>query len=130
MGGFLNPPTHPTHTHCVEEVARGEVVGMSSLESDLDWVPDQIKQKAKKILQEWEDNKPPLDGAWALQVLGYFRNCYIPPSGNTAASTLTIDPERNPMDHIDSHAGVAYIRKYYPDFTPRQEDFNRAKWGS
>lgn len=69
---------------------------------------------------------------WRLHVLGYFRNCYRSPhhpepecwhAGNLAIS------ERDPIAHAEDHAGVHLIRRYYPAYVPRAEEFANAYWG-
>ena len=152
-GGFLNPPDHPAHTLSIETEG-----GSASLEYVVDH-PDQFPAaavaRAKRELHAWDDTGDP-DPEWVSQVLGYFRNSYtntnpdrrckyIHPNnlgptrfieevdglvaddhGEDACPRWTVDPVKN----IDRHAGVAFIRRFYPDFVPTREQFDTAKWGS
>ncbi len=133
-GGFLNPPTHPEHTMSVRSKFGDEfVMSLSSAVAE-GWLDGATRRAAREILAGWE--RPPIDRAdvveWVAQVLGYFRNCYRRGgSGETAwyVSNLSVEPEADPMENIEDHAGVHCIRKYYPEFTPTREDFDRAHWG-
>jgi hypothetical protein len=137
-GGFLSPPTHPEHTISVKTYdARGTGVGCMSLTTakDCDYIPAQVAEHAAHILAEWE--RPSLESAevrdWVARVLGYFANCYRNPdrSGHEQwhASHLLI-VRRNPLDHVDDHAGVHLIRHFYPEYVPTAEDFAGAYWGT
>jgi hypothetical protein len=79
---------------------------------------------AKKMLDDWQH---PIDHEWVLQVLGFFKGCYAGSQG-WAVPVLVLD-KRDPMEHIDKHAGVHFIRKFYPDYVPTLEDFRDAYWG-
>lgn len=138
IGGFLNPPTHPEHTMGVNTYDRnGRNDGCMSLSSAIEpassWLPEETRAQARKILADWK--APAIDSPevqdWIRQVLGYFRNCYRPAGtvGRCAVDKLEID-ERDPMVNIDHHAGVYFIRCFYPEFTPTVEHFTGAYWGS
>lgn len=138
MGGFLNPPTHPEHTQHVETDLRKrpENRGGMSLSTTLEceWMDDATKAAARTALDSWQ--RPPMDApeviAWILQVLGYFKGCYRGPDPEPEcwhAGRLSID-DRDPMQHLDEHAGVRLIRKYYPEFMPTAQMFLDAYWGT
>ena len=137
MGGFLNPPTHPEHTHSVETDLRRrpEDRGRMSLSyaATCEYLADETRAAAKRRLDEWV--APPVDSpeiqAWIRRVLGYFAGCYKGPDGEGCwdAGKLRIDSKADPMLNIDLHAGVRLIREYYPDFTPAAQHFAEARWG-
>jgi hypothetical protein len=142
--GFLNPPGHPEHTVSVETDTdrprdyRG-FTSLSAAASD-DAMDPAVRAEAKRLLDAWAANAPPLESAevqaWVLQVLGYFRGCYRNPdkSGTEQwhASHLVIRDDRyySPVEHAGDHAGVRFIREYYPGFAPTAEHFVNARWGS
>lgn len=141
MGGFLNPPGHPEHTHSVEfdlhrrADDRGSMSLGSAVESE--WLDDAIRSRAKAMLDEWASNKASLESeevqAWVRRVLGYFRGCYRNPEAGAEqwhAGKLIIDQKRDPIANADDHAGVNLIRKYYPEFQPTATHFAEAKWGN
>jgi len=133
MGGFLNPPTHPEHDWCVETDLRRrpEKRGSMRLSSaaDCEWLDPTTRAAAKQLLSSWP--RPPLESVhdWVLQVLGYFRDCY---NGATswAADRLVIDRELDPIINANQHAGVHFIRNYYPEYVPTPNDFTNAYWGN
>jgi len=140
VGGFLNPPGHPTHTLSVETELnhRAENRSRMSLEAALEcsWLDDAIKAQARMALDKWrlQDQLPlhaPKVRNWIWQVLGYFRHCYndtpTDPKG-WEAGRLTIDANRSPMEHPERHAGVNLIRRFYPEYTPTADDFASAYW--
>ncbi len=138
MGGFLNPPGHPTHNLSVETELnrRAENRCRMSLEAAVDcyWLDDATKAKAAKALAKWK--RLPLHAPevkqWTLQVLGYFAHCYndtpTDPEG-WSAGRLTIDHTRSPMEHPERHAGVNLIRRFYPEYTLTIDDWAGAYWG-
>jgi len=137
MGGFLCPPSHPTYSQHVETDLnrRPEYHGGMSLETaiDCDWLDNATRAVARTILNSWK--RPALESPevqeWILQVLGYFKGCYCRGDGaepeDWHAANLAINPENRT---VDEHAGVHLIRKYYPEFTPSEEHFQQAYWGS
>lgn len=142
MGGFLNPPGHPEHTRSVEFDLRRkpENRGSMSLSHALecDWLDGLTKAQARRLLEVWSLQKRPLSDStvqdWIQQVLGYFRGCY---AGQNAkgeqswnVSDLRIDQNVDPLLNADIHAGVHLIRKYYPEYSPKAEDFKQAYWGT
>lgn len=137
MGGFLNPPGHPEHDWHVETDLRRRLEnrGGMALSSAVDckWLDEATRKAAADKLASWEP-LPLYDPAtkdWIYQVLGYFQNCYgsdhVPDGWN--ASNLDIRKEFDPMDDPDHHAGVHFIRRFYPDYVPCDDDFDLAYWG-
>lgn len=128
--GFLNPPGHPAHTKHITNDHRDSM----SIESKYEWLPASIMKQCDDLVAKWEKTKPRLDSeegsAWVCQVLGYFRHCYkgVGHDGWNA-ELLNIDSVLDPMQHIDDHAGVHFIRRYYPDFMPTEYHFKSARWG-
>jgi hypothetical protein len=145
VGGFLNPPGHPEHTHSVETDLRRKPENRGSMSLSYavksQWLDSGTFAEAMTLLLAWAVNKLPLTAPavkdWILQCLGYFRGCYNfrfggTPADNEAgweAGNLTIDQGLDPMKNADFHAGVHHIREFYPDYTPRAVDFQRAYWG-
>lgn len=136
MGGFLNPPGHPEHTSHVSSVSKITNWFSISLSSavNCDWITPAIRTEAKRKLKEWSDNRPALESEevqnWVLRVLGYFHDTYISPNGFVANEGYDIHLNWDPMEHIDEHAGVACIRKFYPKFVPTEKHFKNAYWGT
>lgn len=143
VGCFLDPPNYPTHSAHVQtdRNRRKENRGMVSLTyaAECAWISADTRGRAAGMIKRWHANPPAIDSEfvrrWVSQVLGYFRNCYIGAGGSRNVafadwSDLVIDSERDPMADPGSHAGVAFIRDFYPDFTPSAEDFASARWGS
>lgn len=140
MGGFLNPPTHPAHSLHVETDLRRrkENRGGMSIETaiECEYIDPATKEQARKILAYWQTIKPAIDSPevkeWILQVLGYFRNCYKGEGNEETAwnaSNLRIATPENPTPN-EQHAGVHLIRKYYPEYEIKGEDFKGAHWGT
>ncbi len=136
MGGFLNPPGHPEHTHHVETELRRrpENRGGMSLRSAVEstWLASETRNAARRMLESWNANRPPIDPEWVRSVLGYFRGCYRNPEAGDKqwhASDMVIDAARDPMANASDHAGVNLIRGFYPDYQPTAEDFAQAQWG-
>jgi hypothetical protein len=147
MGGFLNPPGHPEHTMSVSRrYANGREYGCSSLTNFLEdahpWIGNDaaVRANIRGVLKRWEDSKPALETVavqeWVLQVLGYFRHCYRNPSLNApecwhAQHMIMGETQARIMDLLENdHAGVHHIRKYYPEFQPREEHWRGAYWGT
>jgi len=139
MGGFLNPPTHPEHEWHVQTDLhrRPENRGGMSLTAatEATWLDSATRAEAKKLLKSWQPPPPnsPEIVDWRQQVLGYFRNMYRNPNApkdeQWNASTMIVDRDRDPIANADDHAGVHFIRKFYPDYMPTEADFG-AYWGS
>lgn len=139
IGGFLHPPGHPEHSLHVEtdrnrwRCNRGAMSLSFSL--GVDYINPSVQKQVEEILTGWENNKPSIDDDevqdWICHVLGYFKNCYISANGSRSAQDLIIDSECNPMVNkatTDLHAGVAFIRDYYPEFIPTEKHFANAYW--
>lgn len=137
MGGFLNPPGHPEHTFSVEiDLRRGkENRGTMSLSYavDCECLDQETRRSARWLLNQWKKEQPAIQDPaiqdWICNVLGYFRGCYVAPFKSAAVSELIIDPKRNPLANCHAHAGVCYIRRFYPEFHPGAEHFAGACWG-
>lgn len=133
MGGFLNPPNHPEHTQSVEgggySMSLSEAVKPSS-----DWLKATTVKRAKALLDSWEPL--PINHedtiTWIHQILGYFKDCYKGNGENPwDTSNIRILPRKDPMwfSWYDRHVGVHFIRMYYPEYKPTDNDFANAKWG-
>jgi hypothetical protein len=135
MGGFLNPPTHPEHSIHVETDLRRrkENRGAMSLSSaaGCEWLNRETRHAARLRLNQWQ--RPPISDPsiqdWIYRVLGYFRNCYIRPFSTRKASDLLVSNSLNPLAHAHMHAGVAFVRNFYPEFHPSAKHFDSAYWG-
>lgn len=126
MGGFLNPPTHPEHTHSVQS-RTGDTFSMSlSSAVTSEWLDAGTRLAAKTLLDEWQ--KPAIESPevqeWIRQVLGYFRGCYKNTEGTE--DKLLIDSKIDPLTRVDSHAGVHLIREFYPAYQPDAVQFAEA----
>lgn len=126
MGGFLNPPTHPEHYYSVETTTSSMSLTVASTDQDL---RPKIKEAATKLLNDWQP--PDLDQIqdWVHQILGYFRNCYKGEGEKPWNAGNLVITAIHPGG-INAHAGVHFIRKYYPDFQPNKKQFDYAYWGS
>lgn len=86
-----------------------------------------VRIECNKLLSQYSNNRPTTDTdevrEWIIRVLRYFRNCYVADNGSRNISDLIIDSALDPVLNADRHAGVAYIRDHYPDFTPTAEMF-------
>lgn len=137
-GGFLNPPGHPEHKLSVETDLKRAKHNRGSMSlraaAECDWLDDNTRRRAQDELNRWEPL--PLDSDeiqdWIAQVLGYFRNCYRgegdEPECWNAGNLRILNPDEEALPY-DLHAGVRLIRRYYPDFQPSPNDFERAYWG-
>lgn len=140
LAGFLSPPTHPElHFHIEVNNRRDpEKHGRWTLSfaKDCKWLNREVRQLAKKLLTSWV--RPDINSAevkdWIHQVLGYFRGCYQgnPELGEASWDTdnlrMNVPPEERGEMRIDQSAGVHFIRKFYPEYEPTEEDFQRAYW--
>ena len=131
MGGFLNPPGHPEHTTSVETDLRWrpENRGRMSLTaaSKCGYIDPAIRAKATRLLTAYvpPDIASDEGRTWARSVLGYFRGCYRNPQkageDQWHAAHVDVDSNRDPLANADDHAGVHWIRKWYPEFRPTKE---------
>jgi len=140
MGGFLNPPTHPEHhLHVETDLRRREENrgGMSlSAAAECDYIDPAARAEAKRRLAKWEPlpiDRPALVD-WRRQVLGYFRGMYrgqaVPPGQEWHVQWMVHNPDADPIQHADDHGGVHFIRTFYPEYMPTEEDFAGAYWGT
>lgn len=135
-GGFLNPPTHPEHAKSVvtdlNRHPHHRGVCSLSYATSAEWIAPAVRAQAARILAEWQP--PALTSpevvAWIRKVLGYFCSCYIRPYGGQNASDLLAAPRLDPLANAHTHAGVAFIRQFYPAYVPTRDDFNQARWGN
>jgi hypothetical protein len=98
-----------------------------------EWLDAATRGAAKRLRDKWQ--APPLESPeireWVLQVLGYFATMYnLSGVNDWAVANLTIDRKRDPVANADKHAGVHFIRKYYPHYMPTADDFANAYWGT
>lgn len=135
MGSFLNPPTHPEHSFSVASTY-GNTFSMSLSSAAKDEsLNESTRIAASNLLKLWEapTRESPEVQDWIAQILGYFKGCYSgqDSQGNLSwnASDLRILPDIDPVLNCDIHAGVHFIRKYYPHFTPTKAHFESAYWG-
>jgi hypothetical protein len=129
MGAFLNPPTHPEHFWSVA----GADFSMSlACAANKEWLCDDIRKEAKSLFDAWEPLKidQPAVQEWISKVLGYFRDCYrgIDDEPDCWNVNNMVTCVCDPMQQINSHLGVHWIRQYYPDFVPTKEQFHVAVW--
>lgn len=137
QNNFLSPPEHPTHRFHVETDRNRRKENRSSYSLDYavycESIGSPVRKQVARMLEAWGASRPSLDAPevrdWVSRVLGYFRDCYIPENGDRSASEMLVDRERDPLAHSDSHAGVAFVRDFYPEFNPTSADFAAAYWG-
>lgn len=121
FGCFLNPPTYPEYSKSVFFWdIKPEFGQYCCLSYAVDWnrLEDNIKQAAKQILDTWQKpdiNNPDIQ-KWILKVMKTYKHLYRGLDGNWAWSDLLKDKQYDPVINQDSHAGVHFIRKYYPEF--------------
>lgn len=132
MGGFLNPPTHPEHFYSVEGSNFSYCLSGAIMSGE--YIDQSVVRQVNQLLTQWQP--PEIDSPeiqdWILQVMGYFAGCYQGANESFNASDLQIrrkgkGSHRPPTP--DKHAGVHFIRKFYPDFMPTAYHFAAAKWG-
>ena len=147
MGGFLTPPGHPEHTTSVEldlhrrPRDRGGMSLSSAAEGKNflpgEWIDPETRAEAKNILEDWHKTKKPLTDPevqdWVHQVMGYFKGMYAAPDEKGEdkwnVSRLLYQPELTPVVDQDRHAGVNFIKKYYPEFKLEDSHVKNAYWG-
>jgi hypothetical protein len=141
MGGFLNPPGHPEHTHHVETDLRRRPWNRGGMSlraaTETEWLASETRNAARAMLKAWEANRAPIDSPevrdWIHSTLGYFRHCFRNPDAGAEqwhAGKMTIDEKRDPLANPADHAGVNLIRGFYPEYNPTAEDFTAAYWGT
>ena len=127
MAGFLVPPTHPEHEYCIMSLDGKYAMSLSSSTS-YKWIANEIKEEAKALLQAWEP--PSIDDEiirnWIYLVLGHFEGCYSMNGGYNQK----MDIVRSEKDLGSNNLfGVACIRKYFPSYSPTDDDLWHAYWG-
>lgn len=142
MGGFLDPPGYPTHDWSVQTDLRRrpENRGLMSIDSatKAEWLDGATRSHARRLVEQWRASRPPLSSPqvrdWVHQVLGYFgsmyRNPAVPEDRQFNVSEMISNPRLDPVRHADDHAGVHFVREFYPEFSPSATDFEKAHWGS
>ncbi len=135
QGGFLNPPGHPEHEWSIHSVY-GDTFSLSlSSAAKEAWLDPVARKEARAKLAAWKPLplSDPKVQDWIHHVLGYFRGMYEgqDKAGNLSwnASDLRSRPDVDPVLNADIHAGVHFIRRYYPNFRPTAYDFQAAYWG-
>ena len=139
MGGFLEPPGHPEHTYHVETELRRAPAnrGGVSLGGALEYsyISPESRAEAKRLLEGYKP--PPIKSAaakaWIQQILGYYRGMYRNPNVSGERQWHVSDMQVrdwDPMEHIEDHAGVRFIRRFYPKYRPTKKDFLTARWGA
>lgn len=132
-GAFMEPPGHPMHRLHVETFhANGRrrddylsldfAAGPEGVAYGIDGL---IRGRARRLLESYQ---PPAINSreaqlWIRRVMAYFNNCYRGDDPNPwHANRLHIHSNLCDAAHpIEDHAGVRFIRQYYPDFTPAGE---------
>lgn len=130
-GSFLCPPGHPNYSYKVETDCNRHKKNRGSMSISYaaqdPHVALKVRLECNKLLSQYRDNRPATDTdevrEWISQVLQYFKNCYVADNGSRNVSDLIIDSALDPVLNANRHAGVAYIRDHYPDFTPTAEMF-------
>ena len=156
MGGFLTPPGHPEHYKSIKSVYEDtfHISLSSAISKDNKWLNTEVRQQARTLLKKWEKEKLPLNHKdvqeWIYQVMGYFTDCYKGETWNANGfhyNNLIIQPPPKYIivypsikqeidapnwiiEHQNQHAGVHYIRKYYPEFKLERQHVLNAYWGS
>jgi hypothetical protein len=104
-----------------------------------EWLDVGTRRRARALLDVWEKAKPDLGNSevqdWVHQVLGYFKNCWRgtgqePECWHVSNLRMTKSGEVPDGYKVTDHAGVHYIRKFYPDFFPATDHFTQAYWGT
>lgn len=129
MGSLLSPPEHPHYSWHVESKF-GDTFYMSlhgATESE--WLDAETKERAKVILDGYSPPhiNAPYVQQWIEEVLRHFRHCY---EGDASlgdkrwnAENLLISRGLDPVENQDKHAGIHWIRQWYPDFVATQDHF-------
>ena len=130
-GCFLNPPTYPTYNYSVTSIY-GDTFWLSlDCAVKTEWLDGETRIKAWGLLKRWK--KPDINSKevqeWILQVLGYFKNCYLPSYKSKNVSDLLIR-NWNPLKHTKRHRGVDCIRRWFPEFNLTEKHIKDAYWGS
>lgn len=131
IGCFLTPPNYPNQRFGVK--MKDRYCSLDYVKHHPELFDDNLCNKVKTILNDWFENKPSLkDDAvktWIYSVLKYFANVYSIDGKSTDVNDKTncvILEGRDQLDY-EHHMGVLYIRKFYPEYIPTDEDFINAK---
>lgn len=130
MGGFLDPPGYPTHTHSVYGSLNGRRVDdMMCLSSaaEAEYIPEDIRSKAQALLDGWQP--PALESpevqSWITQVMAHLASMYravdVPEPEcwhGWRMRVIRVDPLSPEAPPISEHAGVHLIRRFYPQWSP------------
>lgn len=126
MGGFLDPPEYPSHNFSLVW-PNGSCSLDHALKHGKGVFPDTVLAEAENLVKLWKNGaygKVPNE-TWVLRILGYFKDCYRDPADPGGFVVRKIEP----MENLDEHCGIRFIRKFYPDFVPTKEQFENAGWG-
>ena len=144
MGSFLCSPYYPSYYyHIKSKNCSIAIIKKVYKSKEYSYIPDSIKTKVKEMIEDWYKNRPSLDHPlvkdWIYQILGYFNSCWkLTESSNV--SDLHYKNYRTLFDTDEEyyffltkvqflHAGINYIKKYYPEYKAIKEDFKKAYWG-
>jgi hypothetical protein len=121
MGSFLCPPGHPNLKYSIIEKSsrswNAYEVGAYSLDSDGEWIPAGIRRTAERMLTSAVLIESP---AWVATVYGYYRNMYAREGVMWERADQLVGGK--PGDYPDDwHAGVVFVRKYFPDHEVRAD---------
>jgi hypothetical protein len=120
-GGFMSPPGDPAHLYSIESYSsnrsNARLTGSYSIESDAEWIPQHIRDRARKILESATRTPSEL---WIRNVYGYFRNMWTA-DGRAWSTTDAIKSGRPEGAPIEWHAAVVHVRRHFPDHEPRAE---------
>jgi hypothetical protein len=142
MGGFLNPPTHPEHYRSVKSYQGNHFFMSLSFATECERLDDETRNGAAVILSNWVKpsiNDEPVQD-WIYRVLGYFHNCYSIDGKDRDVNNCLIwiekdkksfgDKWKNFQRNRNRHIGVMFIREFYPEYMPTDDDFHNAYWGT
>jgi hypothetical protein len=129
MGSFLYPPEHAHYNwHVGSKYADTFFMSLESA-AESDWLDPETKDRAKTILDGYSPpniNAPHVQ-QWIGEVLRHLRHCYEGEASlgeeRWSAGNLRIDHVAKQVENQDTHAGIHWIRKWYPDFVATEEHF-------
>jgi hypothetical protein len=102
MGGAFMPPGHPNHTHEVRQ--HGGTMTIEYCAYECDWIDVTTRTRCRSLIDTWKKRKPCIDAPevqeWIGEVMRHFARCY----------------------NDGKHAGVACIQRYYPEFSPTEDE--------
>jgi hypothetical protein len=125
------PPGHPDLRYSVA-VPMGAM--SISYAAECGFLDEAVKAQCRKLLDEYMASIPSLEDPkvqkWIAVVLARFKTRYRPAKDGQpvwSMSSLEEHPDWDQMQHVDRHAGVVWIRSFYPSFTPTAEHFTGTK---